>query len=120
MEASLRHTIKEEMHNLASAAADSIHHFLNHCQEDAQAVVANLPLKVLEEKDAAQAERYLGYMMALFPKVANCLFLLDAQGVLWADEPSHLNTRGSSFAFREYFQRTLQEGRGIMGRPSCS
>jgi PAS domain S-box-containing protein len=117
LEGSLRDTIHEEMQTLAASAADSIHHFLQDCLEDTGAVAYNLPQRALEERDAAQVEKHLQGMMAIFPKFANGMFVLDSQGMPWVSYPPHPQGRGVSLAYREYFQRTMQEQKGIMGRP---
>jgi diguanylate cyclase (GGDEF)-like protein/PAS domain S-box-containing protein len=56
-------------------------------------------------------------MLKTFPKVQNGIFILDREGRFLADYPSHPELRGQSFAFREYYRRTIQEGRGIVGAP---
>lgn len=50
----------------------------------------------------------------------NGVFLLDARGRFLADHPAHPEIRGSTFAFREYFTRTMAEQRGVMSEPYIS
>ncbi|MBI4798022.1 MAG: PAS domain S-box protein [Desulfarculus sp.] len=117
LEDSLRKAIYEEMETLAATAERTIHHFLEEGLSDARALALNLPARALEEKDAAQVERYLQAMQEVHPKYSNGMFLLDSQGVLWADYPPQPRARGQSFAYREYFQRTIQGQKGVVGRP---
>jgi diguanylate cyclase (GGDEF)-like protein len=59
-------------------------------------------------------------MAGLYPKFENGLFILDIAGNLVVDYPAHPEVRGKNFAFREYFQRTLREKSGIIGKPYVS
>jgi PAS domain S-box-containing protein len=76
-----------------------------------------LPLNALEEKNVRVVQEHFETMMKIYPKFENGMFLLDAQGTLWADYPAYPDMRGRNFAFREYFKTTMEKQRGIIGVP---
>ncbi len=86
----------------------------------ALAMASELPLEALVRRDRAVIESYLESMTRLHPNFDNGVFLLDADGNLWADYPRHPDLHGMSFAQRDYFQRTIEAGQGVVGSPYLS
>lgn len=117
LEDSLRNSIFAGVEGISASASESIARFLEDSLSDTQAIAENIPKGQIEKRDSDAIVPYLKAMMALYPKFENGMFLLDAEGTLWGDYPVYLKTRGKSFAFREYYQRTMAEGRGIIGVP---
>lgn len=120
LEISLRKTIYSNVETISNSTAESVAMLLADSQNDTAAVAFNLPADVIEKKKAAEAEKYLKSMVELYPRFENGMFLLDKEGKLWSDYPYYPETRGKSFAFREYFKRTIKEERGIIGTPYIS
>jgi PAS domain S-box-containing protein len=117
LEQSLRQSIYTGIDGIAKTARDSVSQFLDDSLRDTQAIASRLSLETLKERDAETAEQDLRSMFEIYPKFQNGMFLLDEQGELWADYPPHPETRGKSFAFRQYFTQTMAEGKGIIGAP---
>jgi PAS domain S-box-containing protein len=117
LENSLRNSIFAGVEGVSSTSSEAIAKFLQDSLKEAQAVARTLPMEALERKDVPVIEAYLKALLEIFSKFENGMFILDADGILWADYPRHSEVRGRSFAFREYFQRTVSEGRGIIGVP---
>ena len=117
LERSLRESIYTGIDSVAHTASDSVSQFLDDCLRDTQAIALRLSAETLRERDAETAEEILHDMVEIYPKFQNGMFLLDEHGDLWADYPPHPETRGRSFAFRQYFTQTLAAGKGIIGTP---
>ena len=117
LESSLRASIRGTLSGAAGAAAESIARFLDDSLRDARAVARALPRGPLDGGDVAGMEATLRALSQIYPKFQNGLFVLDATGALVVDYPPHPGLRGRRFDFREYFQRTMAEGRGVVGRP---
>ncbi len=117
LESSLRASIRGTLSGAAGAAAESIARFLDDSLRDARAVAQALPPTAVQGGDVAAVEATLKALSEIYPKFQNGLFVLDATGALVADYPPHPGLRGRRFDFREYFQRTMAEGRGVVGRP---
>ena len=117
LEDSLRNSISDGLAGISNTSAEGIAKFLQSTLTEVEIIGLTLPPKALKEKDAATIERYLKIIQEITPKYENGMFLLDSEGTLWADYPSHPETKGRSFAFREYYQRTMREQRGIVGVP---
>ncbi len=117
LESSLRASIHGTLSGAAASAADSIARFLDDGLRDARAVAQALPREGLQGDDVAGVEATLKALSEIYPKFQNGLFVLDATGALVADYPPHPGLRGRRFDFREYFRRTMSEGRGVVGRP---
>lgn len=115
-ERTLRNTILEGVDGQARIAAHGLATFVEDGLRDAQALALTLPARALAEGRLGEVEGHLARMFETFPKFQNGIFVLDALGRFVADHPSHPELRGQSFAFREYFQRTLQEDRAIVSR----
>ena len=117
LESTIRKSIFDKAEGVSGATASVIAAFLDDTLRDAQVVAATIPRHVLEERNVPEIERHLDSLMALYPKFENGLFVLDSKAYLWADFPPHPELRDRSFDFREYFKRTMREGKGIIGVP---
>lgn len=117
LEDSLRNSIFEAVEGISASASESIARFLDDSLRDAQAIAENLSKDHIEKKDGDGVVPYLKAMTAIYPKFENGVFLLDKDGILWADYPVYPETHGRSFAFHEYYQRTMAEKRGVVGIP---
>lgn len=117
LEQALRESVFSGLQGISQTASTYITQWLQECLRDTRAIAYNLPENSLRERNAAAIEEYLKSMQVIFPKFDNGMFLLDSEGTLWTDYPIQPATRGKSFAFREYFKRTMEEGNGIVGIP---
>lgn len=117
LEQALRDSVFSGLQGISQTTSTYVTEWLKECLIDTRAIAYNLPKDKFQEHNAAEIEKYLKSMQAIYPKFDNGMFLLDAEGTLWADYPVQPATRGKVFAFREYFKRTMQEGRGIVGVP---
>jgi len=120
LQASLKESISSGLSSLAQNTARSIAGFLADGLRDTQAIATFPSQEALPRLDLAMTESYLETMAQLHSNLDNGLFVLDADGFLWADYPRHLEKRGTSLASSEYFQRTMKEGRGVVGSPHIS
>ncbi len=120
LETSIRHNIIDGAQSIASTARDSIATFMADSLRDTQAIAHNIPHQALQQQDQAAIETYLASMLDIYPKFANGMWILDAQGKLIVDHPRHPEIHGDNFAFRPYFQRTMREKQGIIGVPYIS
>lgn len=120
LESSLRKTIYSNIETISGSTADSISMLLYDSLTDAGAVALNLPADIIEKKKPAEAQNYLKSIAELYPRFENGMFLLDKEGKLWSDYPCFPETRGKSFAYREYFIQTMKEKKGIIGTPYIS
>jgi PAS domain S-box-containing protein len=116
-ENSLRNSILKGLSSVSETSSREISIFLTDGLRDAQAIAQALPIKAIEQKDTVLVEDILKTYLAIFTKFENGMFILDQNGILWADYPQHPKVRGRSFAFRQYFQKTMAEQKGIMGVP---
>jgi len=114
---SLKHSILEGLDGQAKIAAHGIEDFIDEGLADSNAVSATFPVEALVAGRLREVESHLRKMSATFPKFQNGIFVLDREGRLLVDYPPHPDLRGQSFAYREYYQRTIQQGRGIVGKP---
>jgi PAS domain S-box-containing protein len=119
-ERSLRKSVLNGLETVSRAASQLISRFLADTLKEAETIAASLPKDALEKKDVLALEKRLKLFSENLPKFENGMFLLDENGILWVDYPAHPEVRGKSFAFREYFIRTMEEKRGIIGIPYLS
>lgn len=117
---SLRRSILQGAESLARSNAEVIDRYLDEALLDAEAMAAQLPRPLLQNRDIAGLESFLQQIGKHFPKFENGLFILTPQGDLLADYPVHSELHGKNFAFREYYQRAVQERRAIIGKPYVS
>ena len=116
-EKSLKSSILEGLDGRAVATAHGIDLFLEEGLRDSSAVAASIPQEAILQGKLGEVESHLRQMQEIFPNFRSGIFILDKQGKLLADYPSHPELRGQSFAFREYFQRTMREQRGVVSQP---
>ncbi len=116
-EQSLKQTIFKGVDGSAQVAAHGIAAFVDESLREAAAVSRTLPADALVEGRPAEVESYLARMLQTFPRFENGIFVLDGDGKFLVDYPPHTELRGQSFAFREYYQRTVGENRGVVGTP---
>jgi len=114
---SLKGSILQGLDGQAKIAAHGIEAFLDEGLTESNAASATFPEEALVAGRLGEVESHLRKMSATFPKFQNGFFVLDREGRLLVDYPPHPELRGQSFAFREYYQRTIQEGKGIVGKP---
>ena len=116
-EKSLRNSIYKGLDSVSSTASREISNFLMDGLKEAEAVAEALPNIAIEQQNSERIDAILKSYFSIFPKFANGMFVLDESGNLWADYPFHSEVRGKSFAFRQYFQKTMAEQKGIIGTP---
>lgn len=116
-EASLKHAIFQGVDGQSRLAAHGIESFIDDGLRDAQAISVMLPGQDLLQGRLSEVQAHLKTMFEVFPKFQNGIFILDGKGNFVVDYPPHPELQGQSFAFREYYQRTLHENRGIIGKP---
>ena len=116
-ETSLRVSILKGLTSVADTSSQVITRFMSDSLMEAQAVARALPPESLEKQDARSIENILKDYLKIFPKFENGMFILDAEGTLWADYPVHPQVRGKSFEYRQYYKRTMAEQSGIIGEP---
>lgn len=116
-EESLTHSIFEGVDGEAKIAAQSIATFVEEGRRESHVIADTLPVTALARGRVAEVESYLKQMSETFPKFQNGILVLDRSGELLVDYPSHPNLRRQSFAFREYFRRTIHENKGVVSQP---
>jgi PAS domain S-box-containing protein len=114
---SLRNALSDGLRSSSIASSEAIARFLTDSLQEAQSVAIALPVEAVKERNAAAINDKLETLTEIFPHFDNGMFILDPQGKLWADYPYHPESVGIDFSFREYFQRTISEGRGIISVP---
>jgi diguanylate cyclase (GGDEF)-like protein len=116
-EESLKQTIFKGVDSQAKTAAQGIETFVDDCLLEAAAVARTLPVKALLKENTSEIAAHFREMFNIFTKFQNGIFLLDNKGKFIADYPYHPELHGQSFAFREYFKRTMQDKQGVVGSP---
>jgi PAS domain S-box-containing protein len=120
LEGSLKNSIFAGLESVSYTSAKAVSGFLEDTCRAAQAVALDLPTEALRGQDIPVIEEKLKAMLEVFPKFENGMFILDASGQLWVDYPAYPGTRGASLAHREYFQRTMEQQRGVVSVPYWS
>ncbi|MFB3916640.1 MAG: histidine kinase [Terriglobales bacterium] len=116
-EDSLKQAIFEGVDGEARIAAYGIGSFVEGGQTAANVISATVPAGTVLSGRMDEVETHLKQMSERFPVFGLGLFILDKNGKFLADYPVHPELRGQSFAFREYFQRTMLEKRGVVSKP---
>jgi len=116
-EESLKHAIFKGVDGQAQIAANGIESFINDGLRETLAVSRTLPVDALVQGRLNKVRSHLKQMFETFPKFQNGIFILDREGKFVADYPPHPELEGQSFAFREYYQRTIQKKQGVVGIP---
>lgn len=120
LQQSLKNSILAGVEAVVQTTSESIAKFLEDSLNDARVAAMSLPVSALEKKDLATLEKHLRILAKIYPKFGNGLFILDTHGRIWVDYPPHPEVRGADVSFREYFHRTMAEGKGIIGIPYFS
>jgi diguanylate cyclase (GGDEF)-like protein len=116
-EDSLKHSIFQGVDGQARIAAHGIDAFVDDGLKDAQAISVMVPGQDLLQGRLDEVRSYFRMMFEIFPKFQNGIFILDGKGKFLVDYPPHPELQGQSFAFREYYQRTMKENHGIISKP---
>lgn len=119
-EESLKRAIFEGLDGQARIAAHGIEAVIGDGLRETEVIASFFPTQALETDDFTQVESYLERMLTLYPRFGNGIFVLGMDGSFLADYPAHPDLRDQSFAHREYYQRTIREGKGIIGKPYLS
>ncbi|MEW6660206.1 MAG: cache domain-containing protein [Thermodesulfobacteriota bacterium] len=120
LQQSLKHSILAGVDAVAQTTSESIASFLDDSLRDARVAAMALPVPALEKNDIPTLENRLRKLVETFPKFENGMFILDRTGRIWVDYPPFPEVRGMDVSFREYFKRTMQEEKGIIGVPYIS
>lgn len=122
--ASQQRTIKkvvgQQLESEAGSLAWEIRGFVEDAARDIGAVATNLPGKALRTGDQDAIRDFLASQMAQYPYFENGLFVLDRDGRMLADYPPHPELNRQLFVFRDCFQRTITQGKGVVGAPYVS
>jgi PAS domain S-box-containing protein len=122
-ERSLRDSSQATLRNVVDSETAAIVRSLDEGLREAKALANALPQVVIERRDVAEMELWLKASTEMFPEFQDGIFVLDAEGNLWADYPPHPDSRNESFARREifarreYFQASVTQGKGVVSRP---
>jgi PAS domain S-box-containing protein len=120
LQQSLKDSILAGVDAVAHTTSEAIVRFLEDSLKDAQVAALALPVAALEKNDIPALENRLLALAKIYPKFENGMFILDKRGRIWVDYPPFPEVRGMDVSFREYFQRTMQGHRGIIGVPYFS
>jgi signal transduction histidine kinase/CheY-like chemotaxis protein/HAMP domain-containing protein len=120
LQKSLKNSILSGVEAVAQTTSESIARFLEDSLNDVQVAALALPISALESNDIPALEKRLRKLVETFPKFENGMFILDKKGRIWVDYPPVPEVRGMDVSFREYFKRTIQEQKGIIGVPYIS
>lgn len=118
-EISLRESVHAGLDGMARTSALNISAFIQESRQNAELIAANLPLNALQAGRMAEVAAYLEKVSTLH-RFGNGIFILDREGRFLTDYPPHPDLKGTSFSFRDYFQRTVSEGQGVVGEPYLS
>jgi diguanylate cyclase (GGDEF)-like protein/PAS domain S-box-containing protein len=118
-EISLRESVLSGADGIARASALTISAFIQDSRQNAEVIAANLPLESLQAGRMAEIEAYLNKISTMH-RFGNGIFVLDREGNFLTDYPAHPELQGVSFAFREYYQRTVSEGHSVVSEPYLS
>jgi PAS domain S-box-containing protein len=119
LQRSLKASILAGVEGVSESTSQAISKFLADSLKETQAIALALPVEALEQQDRSVIRNRLKLLLDIFPKFENGMFILDKNGRLWVDYPQSA-AEGTDFSYREYFQRTLKEKKGIVGVPYVS
>lgn len=116
-EDSFRQATYSSLNSIANARADEIS-----TSQRMQGLIARhlgqvLPVKELKAENVDKLEALLAQFKKSFPMYDNGFFILSATGDLLVDYPPHQGNRGKNYAYRKYFQRTMNAQVGVIGQP---
>jgi PAS domain S-box-containing protein len=116
-ERSLKQTIFEGIDGEAKIAAGSIEAFIDEARRESTVISTTLPMSALRARRVQDIESEMQQLAVTFPNFQDGIYVLDREGKLLVDYPPHPEFRGRSFAWREYYQRTIQEDQGVISQP---
>ncbi len=116
-EESLKQAIIKGVDGQAAMAVQGIEAFIEEGLSASHAISVTLPVKALLEGRFSAVQSHLNVMSGAFPLFKGGMFILDNQGNFLVDYPPHPELRRRSFAFREYYQRTIRENHGVVSKP---
>jgi two-component system NtrC family sensor kinase len=119
-ETSYRQLIAEQQSTLVRQIAGRIDTQLRDARDLVAAIAGSFPIDSLHDADLAQA--YLDTQLGLGTTTLfnNGIFLFTADGRLLAEYPYKPDRRGRDYAFRKYFQDTVNSGRSQISDPYIS
>ena len=120
LQQSLKNSILSGVEAVAKSNAEAIARFLEDSLNDAQVAALALPTAALEKNDGPALEKRLQQFVEAYPKFENGMFILDKNGRIWVDYPPAPKARGLDVSYRDYFQRTMTEQRGVVSLPYVS
>jgi diguanylate cyclase (GGDEF)-like protein len=110
--------LADQQFTLLRAIAQGVDDKLSRAQGALLAVAKELPVEGYS--DPVLAQRFMDSQLALLTTFDNGLFLFSPQGDLVAEHPFLPDRRGLNFAFREYFQATVETGKPHISSPYFS
>ncbi len=118
-EVALRKATFNAVDGVVKSWARSVTAFVANAHQDVNTLAATLSVEDLQARrlDAIASQLRKVYQNQNF---GNGIFLLDPQGNILLDYPSHPDLQGRSVAFREYFIRTMAEKKGVLSAPYVS
>ena len=118
-EVALRKATFNAVDGVVKSWARSVTSFVANAHQDANTLAATLSVEDLQARRFGSIEAQLRkvYQNQNF---GNGIFLLDPQGNILLDYPSHPDLQGRSVGFREYFIRTMAEQKGVLSAPYVS
>lgn len=116
-ESTFRQSKYEQLDSIAKARAERISDYQRMQAAVARHIGAMIPVKAVIAGDSQKLGKILEGFSHHFPLFENGFFILSAAGDLVADYPPHPENRGKNFAYRPYFQRTMNAQRGVLGQP---
>ncbi len=117
LEVSLQNSISSGLETIADTTSEVISRFINQSLSTVQLMSKTLRVEDIEQRNAPVLENQMKKLMEVNSDFANGIFMLDSNGILWVDYPPHPGIRGNSFAFREYYQRTMEQKNGVVSVP---
>jgi PAS domain S-box-containing protein len=117
LEISLRNSISSGLETIADTTSDVISRFISHSLSTVQLMSTTLRVEDIEQRNTPAIENQMKKLMEMNSEFANGMFMLDSNGILWVDYPPHPGVRGNSFAFREYYRKTVEDKRGVVSIP---
>ncbi|BCS52452.1 diguanylate cyclase [Geobacter sp. SVR] len=112
-----RDTIAAQQYALITEIARDLDNTIKRTQDAIIAKAATIPGRAVTDHSLAQ--RLLSSDSGLLTLFDNGIYLFSSQGRLIAESPD-LRRQGQSYAFREYFRRTIESGKPVISAPFLS
>ena len=120
LEKTLRHSIYEGLASINATNSKTISHFLKASHASTQTIAMTISPNAVANRDLFRIEKQLAATAQYITRFENGMFVLDNQGILLADYPTHPEVHGINYAHRQYFQATMAKGEGVIGTPYIS